>query len=204
MALSIHTPEWSAVAHRAKPVLLTGDSGVGKTFWLRVMAGLEAVPDGLRLCWDRQPMDAVRNQLRIRMHGDYWPPIWLAQTAAEELRLGLDKGPENLKHVLARWRLSSLSWDTPVHELNRQQAVRLSLAGIELAQPDLVLIDNPTASLPLSCAREIQVQILEFCRRLSCVMVVACNRWQDWPLEQMSIWVIRQAGQPPVERGEDE
>ncbi len=178
--------------------LLRGDIGSGKSLWLERMAGLRPLPEGVSLRTRPRPP-------RIRMLSDRWPRIWLGQSPREELLFGLpgNIGEDMLGEILARWKIGHLDPDADISALNRLEGLRLSLAAIELASPDLVLLDSPTDGLPAAEALHIAGETGAWARRSQSVMVVACNRWQDWHSTASQVWLSLAPSQmPTLETGE--
>ncbi|MDX8405025.1 MAG: ATP-binding cassette domain-containing protein [Mariprofundus sp.] len=159
-------------------ILLTGSNGCGKTLWLERLAGLKAVPAGVQININSKAV----TKYTVRMLGEQWPPIWLGQTIREELAFGLkdSPGPEAIDSALLHWGLSALEAETATARLNRLQAVRLCLSGISMANPALVLLDNPTDALPETDAAALITEIATWAGESKSIVVVACNRWQDW------------------------
>jgi len=61
---------------------------------------------------------------------------------------------------------------------------------MHLAQAALILLDNPTAALGKSDAQDLIRDIREQHLLANTIVVVACNRWQDWQPSASQIWKI--------------
>ena len=144
-------------------LVLTGPSGAGKSALLQLLAGFVTPDDGQR---------QQRPELRCAWM-DQRPPL-LQGTLADNLRLAAPQASDaELQHALAQAGMSELvaslpgGIDTPLGErgvgLSAGQAQRLALARIFLSSADLVLLDEPTASLD----KETETQVIESLQRLS-------------------------------------
>jgi len=162
--------------------MLRGEVGCGKTVWLKRMAGLIEMPETISMT---QP--AV-----VRMLFDRWPALWIGGTIEEELIFGLGKqvSKQQLEDILSLWGLSDLSLNCEVQSLNRLQSLRLSLAAIALATPDLVLLDNPSAALASDSAMQLSEDIARWINASNTTVVVASNRWQDWETVATQTWMV--------------
>jgi heme exporter protein A len=180
------------VAQSGEVVLVTGPVGSGKTLFLHQIAGLKPLPGGVKAQLDGEAWPAKSSQHQVRMHFDHTPPLWMGQSAGEELLFALrsEPGHEAITTCLSNWRLTELPLETDTQKLNRLDSVRLTLAAMELAQPKLALIDNPTASLPEEDGAQLKDDIVAWARRGNCVVVVACNRWHDWASWIDQMWRI--------------
>jgi len=169
-------------------ILLTGESGSGKSLWLHRFAALADLPEEVSLAANGLSID----KLTTRMLFDRWPCVWLGQTVAQELMFGLNvqPSPQQLTNALSDWGLSAISLDTGPHSLNRIQSLRLSLAAMFLAEADLILLDNPTAALSQADAHAVITDIANKSGQANTIVVVACNRWQDWRSSASQIWRI--------------
>ncbi|MFQ5518598.1 MAG: ATP-binding cassette domain-containing protein [Mariprofundus sp.] len=188
-----HTLELSDSAHSltavsGEVILLSGDSGCGKTGWLKRLAGLTDLPAGADVRID----GTDPNKHHIRMLFDRWPCIWLGQSVAEEICFGLKKRPaqQELKQALLSWGLAELTTETGLETLTRLQALRLSLTAMTLAKPALLLLDNPTASLSKTDARSVVDDVACWAKDSDSIIVVACNRWQDWQPAASQEWCL--------------
>ncbi len=188
-------------AHAGEIILLTGDSGSGKSCWLQRIAGLTEPPAGCEIILSTQPT----HKSIVRMIPDRWPTLWLGQSVEEELTLGLARAPERarLHQILSAWRLESITSETTTASLNRLQSLRLSLAAASLAKPDLLLLDNPTAALNQSDAAAIIHDIKSEPQLCNAIIVVACNRWHDWRTSAAQIWQTSRANALPNPRRGD-
>jgi len=175
-------------ARSGEIILLTGNSGSGKSLCLHRLAALADTPESMTITMDGTSTD----KHSVRMLFDRWPYVWLGQTVMHELMFGLSRQPtpQQMKKTLADWGLSDLSMDTSLHTLNRIQSLRLSLAAMSLAQAALTLLDNPTAALGKSDAQDLIRDIREQHLLANSIVVVACNRWQDWQPSASQIWQI--------------
>jgi len=169
-------------------ILLNGASGSGKSLWLHRLAELTKLPPGITVTLS----DPDQSAPNVRMLFDRWPCIWLGQTAAEELLFGLNHQlePHQLENTLSQWGLDSMALTTDIQTLNRLQSVRLSLAAMSLATPALALLDNPTASLSQPDALALIKDIHHWAKQSNTIVVVACNRWQDWHSSASQLWRI--------------
>jgi len=181
-SLLITGPERELTAVTGEITLLTGKVGSGKSLWLQRLAGVAPMPADVQCRLAGHAWPDPKSSLAVRLLPDLQPPIFLGQTVAEELAFGLRDEPAaaTMAAVLATWGLQDLALDNELRQLNRLQGLRLSLAAMELAAPKLVLLDNPVASLPLEEAARLGEEIRAWAARSALVVVVACNRWQDW------------------------
>ena len=189
-SLEIISMEERLHACSGEVILLTGAVGSGKSLWLQRLTGLIEPPAKMEITIDGA---ACFSQSRgIRMLFDRWPPVWLGQYVGEELAFGLSIRPSitSLTDVLEKWGISELALDADLQAVNRLQAIRLSLAAMDLANPTLVLLDNPTAALPQDDARALCNDIGNWAEQSDTIVVVACNRWQDWQPEASQEWCL--------------
>jgi len=186
IAIKLTDPKTTLQARTGEIILLTGESGSGKSLWLHRFAALVDLPKEMSLAMDGLSMD----KLTVRMLFDRWPCVWLGQTVVQELMFGLkvQPTPQQLTNALSDWDLSAISLDTNPHRLNRIQSLRLSLAAMFLAEPDVILLDNPTAALSKADAHAVIRDIANKSGLANTIVVVACNRWQDWRSSASQIW----------------
>ena len=147
--------------HRGESLMLVGANGSGKTTLLRALHGL--VPcSGTRLLHPgpdgRAPVAAMVFQhpflLRLTARRNVWLGLWLRGVPAAERAALCDE-------ALRRVGLDDLA-DRPAHALSGGQQQRLALARAWGLRPDVLFLDEPTASLDPSAKREVETLVEEF------------------------------------------
>jgi energy-coupling factor transporter ATP-binding protein EcfA2 len=203
-SLEISNLEETLHACSGEVVLLTGAVGSGKSLWLQYMAGLVEPPATMKITIDGAACSTSSHPQTIRMLFDRWPPVWLGQYVGEELAFGLSARPSitSLTDVLEKWRIAELALDADLQTINRLQAIRLSLAAMDLTTPALVLLDNPTAALPQDDASALCDDISNWAEQSDTIVVVACNRWHDWQPAASQEWCISVPDALPQLRGQ--
>jgi len=161
--------------HRGDRIALVGANGAGKTSLLRLLNGLVAPSSGQRrwLAPDvgpsassavaaspagRAPVTAMLFQRPFLLHfsvrRNLQLALWLAGVPAAQRASRLHEG-------LQRVGLLALA-DRPARALSGGQQQRLALARAWAAQPDILFLDEPTASLDPTARREVEALIDEF------------------------------------------
>lgn len=152
-------------------LLLRGDSGAGKSTWLALVAALltptagEAVVAG-------QPLSrlsrAARDGWRARTLGFLPQKLHLSEALTVERNLGLafyaaglPEDQEAIRRALDQLGVGELAGRRP-SQLSGGQAQRVALARSILMKPQVILTDEPTASLDDQAATT-AIQLLETC-----------------------------------------
>ncbi|WP_090041559.1 MULTISPECIES: ATP-binding cassette domain-containing protein [unclassified Leifsonia] len=136
---------------------LTGPSGSGKSTllsilggWLTPARGSVIIPDGLRIGWVFQnPHGSPRRSAR-----DHVVLPFLARG------LGRERAEPFANELLERMALSHVA-DSPFANLSGGEAQRLMLARTIASDPQLLLIDEPTAQLDRSSSGSVVSSIGE-------------------------------------------
>jgi len=166
--------ELSLAAHAGQVLALIGPNGAGKTTLLRAMARLLRPRQGTLLLADQQVWQlsprtvARRLALAPQDSGHAW-----ALTVEQVVALGraphrgwfLPLGAEDRERVdwaLGRTGLGELR-ERPVTKLSGGEQRRVILARALAQEPEVLLLDEPTAHLDL----KYQTQILELVRQLA-------------------------------------
>lgn len=188
--LALHDGINTVQAAAGEVILLMGEVGSGKTCWLEQIAGLIKPSSHLSVTINGQPSGGDLGS--VRMLFDRQPVLWLGHSISEELCFGLKKQPsiEKILGALANWRLAQLEPAGSVSDLNRLEAARLMLASSSLTTPALLLLDNPTDSLPEADALSLRDDIAVWAEQSNTTVVVACNRWHDWLPVATQVWRI--------------
>jgi tungstate transport system ATP-binding protein len=148
---------------RGDRIALVGANGSGKTTLLRLLNGLLLPSGGQRLLPDsaqggRPLVTAMLFQRPFLLHfsvrRNLQIALWLARVPAGQraARLG---------DALQRVGLLSMA-DRPARSLSGGQQQRLALARAWAVQPDILFLDEPTASLDPSAKREVEALIDDF------------------------------------------
>ena len=150
---------------RGDRLALVGANGSGKTTLLRVLNGLLPPSEGRRALHrlrgsDRWPVAAMLFQRPFLLHLSVWRNLMLALwlggvPRAARCARGLD--------ALTRVGLQATA-DRPARALSGGQQQRLALARAWALQPDILFLDEPTASLDPSAKREVEALIDDFAR----------------------------------------
>ncbi|KEP74171.1 cobalt ABC transporter ATPase [Microbacterium sp. SUBG005] len=146
----------------ARTIAVIGDNGSGKSTFARLITGLAARSAGdlavLGLDPDRDAADLRRRVALVLSNPDAQivMPV-VADDVGFSLRaerLGKAERAERVTRALARFGLADLV-DRPAHDLSGGQKQLLALCAAFVREPDLVVADEPTASLDARNTRRV-------------------------------------------------
>ena len=135
--------------------LIIGPSGSGKTTLLEILAGLAERTEG-EIFWRNQELVSFHLQQLGGIVFQFPERHFCGSTVLEELRLGHPElGSERVREALAEVGLDHISLSTSPHALSGGQQRRLALAVQLIRQPNLLMLDEPTAGLDWSMRRQL-------------------------------------------------
>lgn len=141
--------------------VVMGPNGAGKSLLLRLLHGLLPPSAGAVRWGDARPTEAVRRRQALV----FQRPVLLRRTVSANLRFVLrlrgcprDERAARLDRVLALAGLTDLV-DRPARALSSGEQQRLALARAMILEPEVLLLDEPTASLDPAAAGEIEALI---------------------------------------------
>ncbi|MGB3068336.1 MAG: ABC transporter permease [Ottowia sp.] len=153
--------ETSLTLLRGERLILLGANGSGKTTLLRLLHGLLPC-EGRRECLRLQPEERLPRasmlfqrpfMLSLSVWRNIWVGLWLAGVPAQERH-------QLCRHSLERVGLLPYA-RRPARTLSGGQQQRLGLARACALQPDILFLDEPTASLDPNAKSEIESLIEE-------------------------------------------
>ena len=145
-------------------IALVGANGSGKTTLLRALHGLVA-HHGTREVLDPQALQVMVFQrpfmLRLSVWNNVMLALWLARCPGRAPRMGRAERAARAAQALRRVGLEALR-DRPARALSGGEQQRLALARAWAVRPQIVFLDEPTASLDPSAKREIEALLEGF------------------------------------------
>lgn len=177
-------------------VALIGPSGGGKSTLIRIMAGALCATEGhvevdgtglTQLSW--RGLQHYRASCRIveqhsllvhqaTVHQNVVAgllPSWHWTQALRASLMPVEK--ERVRAVLDQLGIGNYQW-TRAGDLSGGQMQRVAIARALVADPKILLADEPTASLDPNTARSVTQQIVEMAKRRD-VSLVFCTHWFD-------------------------
>lgn len=151
----------SLTVTRGEIVGIVGASGSGKSTLLRLLAGIEPTDTGsVRYNTDHAPLPRAGEVMPIFQDPTTsLDPRWPLWRTVTEPRAAQHKLPRRSRKSMARESLDAVelpavSVDAYPGQLSTGQAQRVAIARALAAGPDLIVADEPTASLDVSTARD--------------------------------------------------
>lgn len=180
---------------KGKRCALIGQNGCGKTTLFLLANGLYKPQQG-EIFWKGTPFSyshSALTQLRQHIGLVFQNPEQqiVATTVEEDISYGLCnlKLPEaaisqRVAQVLADFELTDLA-TIPVHHLSLGQKKQVSLAGVMVLQPELLLLDEPTAYLDQLHTRQLTAMLRTIQATGTTVVITTHDlnlvyRWADW------------------------
>lgn len=130
--------------------LIVGASGSGKTTILEILAGLAEATKG-KIYWRSKQLTNLELQQLAGLVFQFPERHFCGGNVLEELRLGHPElDIKRVKDALSEVGLDHISFKTPPHDLSGGQQRRLALAVQLIRQPNVLMLDEPTAGLDWS------------------------------------------------------
>lgn len=179
--------------------LITGSNGAGKTTLLRVLAGLE--PAEIRtFSFDGMPVptDGIAENLAPRVIYLHQHPYLFNTSVAANIGFGLKargvphgRQKQLIKEALAWAGVEHVAHVAP-QKLSGGERQRVALARAKVLNPDILLLDEPTANLDEAARLQVVHLIRQMCDNNHCV-VIATHDPELIALPGMVKWHLHQA-----------
>lgn len=150
---------------RGQIVAFLGPNGAGKSTTMRILTGFLAPSEGT--AWVAG-LDVRTNRLEASRHLGYLPengPLYNDMTPLEHMRFfgearGLTGGhlEKRMRYVAEQCGLNDV-WEKPAGKLSRGYRQRVGLAQALLHDPDVLIMDEPTAGLDPNQIRDFRANI---------------------------------------------
>jgi len=168
--------------HGGKVTGISGDSGVGKTTVLRMLAGLSEPDNGTILndgkVWfnkaERQNLIPQKRGLGFVFQDHQLFPNMSVIESLKFAVNGSGKGVDKTNYYLDKFGLSDFVNSMP-NSLSGGQKKRVAIAGALLRNPKLLLLDEPFAALDENTAKIIQDEILIYTKENQCITVLVTH-----------------------------
>lgn len=167
------------VLHRGERLALVGANGSGKTTLLRLLHGLLPCAGGRRVEHALQPEGRAPVAAML-----FQKPFLLSFSVQANVRLALwlrgvprAERPARCQRALERVGLAAQA-GRRARDLSGGQQQRLALARAWALHPDILFLDEPTASLDPSAKREVEALIDEFGRDGTTIVMTTHNLGQ--------------------------
>ncbi len=172
-------PLWEGVrfgVESGEALIVSGQSGSGKSTLLRCVVHLEEPSSG-QVFWRGRPVES-EDIRRFRHHVVYvhQTPVAIATTVEEEMGFAREMSreladdmsaaldEEEQHRVLNRFGLGGLDWTRRVDELSVGERQRVALVRCLSVGPEVLLLDEPTASLDDANTRRVEDYVVDYVR----------------------------------------
>ena len=180
--------DFSLQIGKGEKIALIGSNGAGKSTMLKMMMGLIRPESGQVLLNDRPTADLPKEELGRTISMVYQNPeeMFIKDSIRKDIEYAMmvrkvEDYQERTDELLEMFRLTDLQ-DRDGRLLSGGQMRRASLAiGIAL-QPEILLLDEPTANLDIATRREI-MKTLQMLKGITDTVVIATHDMQlvcDW------------------------
>ncbi len=144
-------------------ILICGESGSGKTTLLEIISGLTDPQRG-RILWKNKIINSRKRRWLCGLVFQFPERFFLGATIGKELKFGYKSMKEiKIKNILNKVGLSKINLKAPPENLSGGQQRRLAVAVQLLRDPNIILLDEPTAGLDWSMKNDVK----ELIQRLS-------------------------------------
>ena len=163
-------------------ICLLGPSGIGKTTILRTIAGLEKINNGSIMLNGRElssknsHIEPEERNISLAFQENSLFPHYTVEKnilLAKE-RKNNKKQKISLNEIVELLNIDKILNKYP-HQISAGEAQRASLARSLLAQPDLLLLDEPLSNVDQSFKEEIQVQLKKILSRLKITTIIVTH-----------------------------
>jgi tungstate transport system ATP-binding protein len=184
--------------YRGKPVLsvdrldlprggiigIIGPNGSGKSTFLR-LAGFVEKPTAGQVIFDDKPAGPFSPEVRNRVALLPQEPFLLRRTVLNNVAYGLrirkfnDHLADRVEKALAYVGLDGKDFaQRPHYALSGGEAQRVALAARLILKPEVLLLDEPTASIDALSAQRVKDAALRAQRDWSTTLIIASHDWQ--------------------------
>lgn len=180
---------------KGKRCALIGQNGCGKTTLFLLANGLYRPQQGMvrwqgePLQYDRASLMALRQKIGLVFQDPEQQLV--ASTVEEDISYGLcnlglpeSEIAERVGEAIAAFGLTELV-NRPVHHLSLGQKKRVSLADVMVMQPELLLLDEPTAYLDRRHTRDLMAKLKQIWAMGTTILMATHDLdlaygWADW------------------------
>lgn len=165
-----------------------GPNGSGKTTTMRIITGFISPTSGTV---EIEGIDAVENSLKVRKKIGYLPennPLYSEMLTSEYIEFiadirKIEGRTEKIKDVVNTCGIAEV-WNRPIGELSRGYRQRVGLAQTLIHEPEILILDEPTAGLDPNQIAEIRSLIKKIGRERTIILsthilpevTVTCDR----------------------------
>ncbi|NUT59723.1 ATP-binding cassette domain-containing protein [Herbaspirillum sp. C9C3] len=192
------------LASDSQRIVLYGPSGSGKSLTLKAIAGLMRPDSGHIRVQGRSLFDSaqgidvpVQERNVAYLFQDY--ALFPHLTVAQNIAFGLARGSFNLRlpaqHPKVRQWLQAFELEAIAHsrpaQISGGQRQRVALARALVAEPDMLLLDEPFSALDLSLRQRMRSELAELQTRLQVPMLLITHDPADVQALGQTVFELR-------------